>query len=136
MGFLPRVNCAILPDGSPYGSPYVFTQKAQPSPGPGRALIRLHFTGVCYGDVYSRDGGGPAPQVPKRPLVGGHEGVGEILSLGPACDSYDFAVGDFVGVAWRLQVCRECEPCLAGAENDCPQQKIVGLHGDGTFQGQ
>jgi propanol-preferring alcohol dehydrogenase len=132
----PRSNCAILPSGASYGSPYTFIHRVPPLPGHGEALVRLHFTGVCHGDVYTRDGGGPVPKVPIRPLVGGHEGIGEIVSLGAACDAYEFAVGDSVGVAWRRQVCRECEACLVGAENDCPQQKIVGLHGDGTFQRQ
>ncbi|KAF9892276.1 alcohol dehydrogenase [Aspergillus nanangensis] len=115
-----------------YGEPYQFTEAPVPTPAPGEAIVRIDFTGVCHGDVYSRDGGGPAPAAPIRPLVGGHEGIGEIISVGEP--NQGFAVGDLVGIAWRGQVCKVCQSCREGAENYCEQQQIVGMHMDGTFQ--
>lgn len=120
---------------SPYGMPYEFTATDAPQPSRDEALVRLDFTGVCHGDVYSRDGGGPAPQTPLRPLVGGHEGVGRIMALGgDKKTSMGFQVGDMVGIAWRGATCGECEACKLGCENYCPHQQVNGMHRNGTFQ--
>ncbi|RFU27321.1 hypothetical protein B7463_g9024, partial [Scytalidium lignicola] len=85
----------------PYGEPYQFLQKPVPQPSPGEAIVLLSFSGVCHGDVYSRDGGGPAPTNPIRPLIGGHEGVGNIVALGEKVHDSSFRIGDLVGIAWR-----------------------------------
>lgn len=118
-----------------YREQYRFVRGPVPTPGVAEAVVRIDFSGVCHGDVYTRDGGGPAPTEPIRPLVGGHEGIGEIVFLGKE-DAQDsgFSVGDIVGIAWRGRVCKECEPCELGAENYCVQQQIVGMHRNGTFQ--
>jgi alcohol dehydrogenase, propanol-preferring len=117
----------------PYGEPYTFKELSIPTPGPQEALVQLEYTGICHGDVYARDGGGPASKDPVRPLIGGHEGVGKIVTLGSqAVDA--FRVGDIVGVAWRSFVCGACPACEADAENHCYSQKVTGAHRDGTFQ--
>jgi propanol-preferring alcohol dehydrogenase len=125
----------------PYGDGYTIKELPIPTPGVHDALVQLEYSGVCHGDVYARDGGGPAPKDPVRPLIGGHEGVGRIVSLGSRSgtgsesESSDaFRVGDVVGVAWRSQVCGTCQACAAGAENHCFDQKVTGSHRDGTFQ--
>lgn len=118
-----------------YGEPYHFLQEQVRPPAEKEALVSLSFSGVCHGDVYSRDGGGPAPSTPHRPLIGGHEGVGTIVALGAnAVSSSSFQVGDLVGIAWRTSVCGKCEPCLSGRENHCGEQVITGLHSSGTYQ--
>lgn len=115
--------------------PYEFTALDIPQPAKDEALVRLDFTGVCHGDIYSRDGGGPAPQSPRRPLIGGHEGVGRIMALGDGKkSSMGFQVGDMVGIAWRGATCSECEACTLGYENYCPHQQVNGMHRNGTFQ--
>ena len=121
-----------------YGMPYEFDREGiqNMKPGEDEALVRLDFTGVCHGDVYSRDGGGPASAQPIRPLIGGHEGVGEIVALGVVPENVHrkFAIGDKVGVAWRSGTCGKCQACSVGAENHCQLQEVVGMHRDGTFQ--
>ena len=82
---IPKTAPAAILSG-PYREPYNFLSSPVPRPGPGEALVRLSYSGVCHGDVYSRDGGGPAPPVPTRPLTGGHEGVGIIVSLGSSTE--------------------------------------------------
>lgn len=126
-----RATAAILRD--PYGAPYTIEDQTIPAPSAQEALVKLEYSGVCHGDVYARDGGGPAPQEPKRPLIGGHEGVGRIVSMGTP-GSHGFNVGDTVGIAWRSWVCETCQACKAGAENHCFNQEITGSHRDGTFQ--
>ncbi|KIW67318.1 hypothetical protein PV04_06582 [Phialophora macrospora] len=123
----------------PYGDAYTIQDLPIPTPGIHDALIQLEYSGVCHGDKYARDGGGPAPKDPVRPLIGGHEGVGRIVALGSGGGSDGegsnaFRVGDVVGVPWRSQVCGTCQACAAGAENHCFDQKVTGSHRDGTFQ--
>jgi len=74
------VPAAILTN--PYGQPYTIEKAEIPHPRPQEALVQLLYSGVCHGDEYGRDGGGPAPINPVRPLVGGHEGVGTIVAMG------------------------------------------------------
>ncbi len=127
-------SCSAVLKG-PYGMPYEFIATDTPQPAKDEALVRLDFTGVCHGDVYSRDGGGPAPQCPLRPLIGGHEGVGKIIALGGDKKiSMGFQAGDMVGIAWRGATCGACEACKLGYENYCPHQQVNGMHRNGTFQ--
>ncbi|ETI22280.1 hypothetical protein G647_06353 [Cladophialophora carrionii CBS 160.54] len=121
----------------PYGDAYTIRELPVATPGVNEVLVQLDYSGVCHGDVYARDGGGPAPKDPVRPLIGGHEGVGRIVALGSGSEgegSDAFHVGDIVGVAWRSHVCGTCQACEAGAENHCYNQKVTGAHRDGTFQ--
>ena len=118
----------------PYGEPYTFVQEPVTPPGPNDAIVSIDFSGICHGDVYSRDGGGPAPAVPNRPLIGGHEGVGRIIALGDSQAAGSFKVGDLVGIAWRSSVCGKCEACRYGRENFCEKQVVTGMHRFGTFQ--
>ena len=50
-----------------------------PSPGPGRARVRLHAAGVNYVDVYHRTGRYPLP----LPFTPGQEGAGLVEAVGP-----------------------------------------------------
>lgn len=134
---IPKAASAAVLSG-PYGEPYAIHSPPVPRPGSAEALVRLLYSGVCHGDIYSRSGGGPAPTVPKRPLTGGHEGVGIIVALGHASieghAGTSFRIGDTVGIAWRSSVCGTCEPCTLGAENHCTRQCVTGMHRDGTYQ--
>src|ERR1700761_6816630 len=106
----------------PYGDAYIFKALPIPAPAPQEALVQLEYSGVCHGDVYARDGGGPASKHPVRPLIGGHEGVGRIVAMHSE-GSHGFKVGDVVGIAWRSYVCGTCQACQAGSENHCFHQK-------------
>jgi alcohol dehydrogenase, propanol-preferring len=117
----------------PYGEPYSLQEVPIPTPSAQEALVQLEYTGVCHGDVYARDGGGPASRTPIRPLIGGHEGIGRVVAMGTH-GSDGFHVGDVVGIAWRSYVCGSCQACEANAENHCFNQKVTGAHRDGTFQ--
>ncbi|KAF7560939.1 hypothetical protein G7046_g3195 [Stylonectria norvegica] len=134
MGSLERQIAARLT--GPYGSHYEFEPQVRPTPGIGEAVVRLHMSGVCHGDVYSRDGGGPAPREPVRPLTGGHEGAGVIIDIGAEVEGHRhvFREGDVVGIAWRHSACGKCEACLKDCDNFCSNQLVNGLHRDGTFQ--
>ena len=129
------INIAAVLQG-PYKDPYKTIAGPVPNPGVNEALVRIEFAGICHGDIYSRDGRGPAPTQPVRPIVGGHEGIGEIVEMGPGADNSSFSVGDTVGIAWRAATCHCCDACLVGADNRCRKQVVTGLHRDGTFQSE
>lgn len=58
----------------------------------------------------------PPPNSPKADLstrankqqVGGHEGVGEIVKLGPGAENAGVKVGDRVGIKWLAGICGNC----------------------------
>ena len=63
------------------GGPEVLAYEDWPvgQPGPGEIRIRQHAVGVNFVDVYQRTGLYPG----KPPFVGGNEGAGQVISVGP-----------------------------------------------------
>lgn len=51
--------------------------------------------------------------------VGGHEGVGKIVKLGPGADNASVKIGDRVGIKWMAGICLNCEACRAGMDGNC-----------------
>ncbi|KAJ2903381.1 hypothetical protein MKZ38_009958 [Zalerion maritima] len=116
-----------------YGKPHTFrTNFPVSQPRASQVLVKLQASGVCSGDVNPRDGYPPAPKVPQRPLVTGHEGVGIVVAVGGNVKA--FKVGDRVGMGWRSEVCRTCGECARGDDNLCQNQKMNGYDSNGTFQ--
>jgi len=74
------------------------------------------------------------PHPTQEGQVGGHEGVGHIIALGPANDLTPLKVGDRVGIKWVAAICGTCPACLAGHDGVCFNQKISGYYTPGTFQ--
>jgi D-arabinose 1-dehydrogenase-like Zn-dependent alcohol dehydrogenase len=89
-------------------------------------------------DLHTKNGtaagpsGEPITKI-KLPHVGGHEGVGRIVALGPGCDS-GLKVGGLVGIRFSSRICRGCEFCLAGTEQYCVKSTNHLHHEDGSFQ--
>ncbi|KAL1889502.1 hypothetical protein Sste5346_008880 [Sporothrix stenoceras] len=99
-----------------YGKPHTYyTDYPVPQPSASQVLIKLQASGICSGDLSTREGYPPAPEKPQRPLVTGHEGVGIIVAVGGEVTA--FKLGDRVGMGWRSE-----------------KQKIDGYESDGTFQ--
>jgi NADPH:quinone reductase len=65
---------------------------AQPHPGPGEVLVRVHASGVNFIDVYFREGRYKA----ELPFIDGQEGAGLVETVGSGVTG--FATGD--AVAW------------------------------------
>lgn len=70
----------------------------------------------------------------KRGQVGGHEGVGIVVQMGPSCEASGVKIGDRVGIKWIASACGNCMPCLAGADGICSNLEISGYTCPGTFQ--
>lgn len=69
----------------------------------------------------------------KLPHVGGHEGIGRIVALGPGVTE-DIKIGSYVGVPFIARVCHRCNYCLAAKEQYCAKQLNHLHHRDGSFQ--
>ena len=82
--------------------------------GPKDVLIAIRYAGICHSDIHTVRGewGDIA-----YPQVVGHEIVGEVTEVGSEVTLHK--VGDRVGVGCMVNSCRECENCLAGAEQYC-----------------
>ncbi|RHZ71008.1 hypothetical protein CDV55_106408 [Aspergillus turcosus] len=106
-----------------------------PEPGTGEVLINLTHSGVCHSDYGVMTNSWQMLPFPTQPgQVGGHEGVGKVAKLGPGTESSGLKIGDRVGVKWISSACGNCQPCQAGSDGLCFQQKISGYYTPGTFQ--
>ncbi|KAF7846048.1 hypothetical protein BT93_L5453 [Corymbia citriodora subsp. variegata] len=74
----------------------------------------------------------PAPTAEGQ--IGGHEGVGKIVKMGPGTENAHVKVGQRVGVKWVSAICNGCPACLSGHDGVCFNQKISGYYTPGTFQ--
>ena len=99
-----------------------------PEPGPGQILVRVCACGVCHTDLHTVEGD---LDLPKLPLVPGHQVVGRVEQLGP--DVTTFGLGDRVGLAWLHQSCGQCDFCATDRENLCPSARFTGLHVNGGY---
>lgn len=94
-----------------------------PTPGPGQALVKVAYCGICGSDVHMR----PRPEFFPAGTVPGHEISGRIAALGPGyaikagttAGGRVWTVGDRV-VVLPFGQCGACELCLSGNEQACP----------------
>ncbi|MGD8394019.1 MAG: zinc-dependent alcohol dehydrogenase family protein [Candidatus Eiseniibacteriota bacterium] len=108
--------------------PLAAVDRETPEPGPGEVRIRVHVCGVCHTDLHTVEGD---LELPRLPLVPGHQVVGLIDAVGPGVE--DPAVGDRIGVAWMFRTCGSCRYCTTGRENLCESAEFTGLHADGGY---
>ena len=115
-----------------FKEPLVIEEVETPKPAADEVLIQIAACGVCHSDLHLAEGDWPQMlKIVKKPLILGHEVVGEVIERGAEVSTV--AVGDRVGVAWIHYACGECELCLEGNENLCPKQQITGATVDGGF---
>jgi propanol-preferring alcohol dehydrogenase len=110
------------------GEPLAARDVPVPEPGPDEVLLRVLACGVCRTDLHVADGDLPSLG---RPVVPGHEIVGEVVRAGERVRG--LRAGDRVGVPWLAWTCGRCERCRAGRENLCPAARFTGYHVDGGF---
>lgn len=100
-----------------------------PEPAEHQALVRLLASGICHTDLHAAEGDWPVK--PGLPFVPGHEGIGEVVAVGPGVT--EAAVGDIVGNAWLWSACGTCEFCITGRETFCHQAEYGGYTMNGSF---
>ncbi|XP_071929316.1 CYP enzymes assisting alcohol dehydrogenase-like [Coffea arabica] len=97
-------------------------------PRSGEVRVKMLFASLCHTDVLCCNGF-PTPLFPR---VLGHEGVGQIESVGEG--AFHLKVGDMV-IPTYLGECQKCNNCISGKTNLCetyPLQAFTGLMPDGS----
>ncbi len=123
---MPVMKAAVVKD---FTSPLVVEEVELPAPGPGQALVKVLYSGVCHTGLHAAHGDWPVK--PVVPFIPGHEGVGEVVAVGDGVKR--LGVGDTVGNAWFWSACGACEFCVTGRETLCPDQRNGGYSVDGSF---
>ncbi|HPY23811.1 MAG TPA: NDMA-dependent alcohol dehydrogenase [Mycobacterium sp.] len=92
-------------------------------------MVRLTASGLCHSDDHLITGDMPM----QLPVVGGHEGAGVVVEVGPGVT--DVAEGDHVVLSF-IPACGRCDPCTRGVSNLCVLGAaiIAGPQLDGTFR--
>lgn len=111
-------------------------------PGENEVLAQVLYTGVCQSDLHTARGTAPGADGKsitniKLPHVGGHEGIGRLIGIGPESSSSRSAkvkIGDLVGIRFLARVCHECEFCTSHREQHCAKATNHLHHEDGSFQ--
>ncbi len=99
-----------------------------PEIGPGEALIKVSYCGICGSDLHVLHGQHPTARFP---VVPGHEFVGELVQIHGG-ETADFKKGDLV-VAQPFFSCGNCQPCAKGRDNVCRSLRFMGAHTNGAF---
>ena len=102
---------------------------AEPTPGPGEALLNVAATAICHSDIRVYRG-----QKHARPgVIPGHEIAGTIAEVGS--DVAGLSVGDRV-VVCPIVACGRCQFCLSGRRHRCSQRRTLGYDEHGGLAEQ
>lgn len=98
-------------------------------PKEAEVLVKLTASGLCHSDDHLVTGDMPM----RMPVVGGHEGAGVVVEVGPGVT--DVAEGDSVVLSF-IPACGKCSPCARGMSNLCVLGAaiVAGPQLDGTFR--
>ena len=103
-------------------------EQAVPVAGPGEALLRVRYAGICGSDMQTFAGTQPFATYPRVP---GHEFSAEVVDVN----------GDAPHLSPGLLVtgnpyfnCGACYSCRRGLVNCCEDNQTMGVHRDGSFQ--
>jgi NDMA-dependent alcohol dehydrogenase len=106
-------------------------------------LVKWEAAGLCHSDQHLRGsdvGDKETQEAPQQavgglfPIVGGHEGGGVVLEVGPGVRS--LVVGDHVAASF-FPICGHCKMCITGHSNLCDMGASTFLPGqisDGTMR--
>lgn len=99
--------------------------------GPKQAevMVKLTASGLCHSDEHLITGDMPM----EFPVVGGHEGAGVVVEVGPGVS--DVSVGDSVVFSF-IPACGRCTFCARGMSNLCEMGAAIALGPqlDGTYR--
>ncbi|KRD05975.1 hypothetical protein ASE48_17710 [Mycobacterium sp. Root265] len=83
-------------------------------PGPRDVIVEVRASGICHTDLSMRNG--MFPTMFSGPMIGGHEGAGVVIEVGPQVSRV--AVGDRVITSFR-PACGTCTYCNDGRTHLC-----------------
>jgi propanol-preferring alcohol dehydrogenase len=108
--------------------PLVLVERELPEPGPREVRVRVSACACCRTDLHIVEGD---LDVPRFPVVPGHQAVGRVDALGDGCELLQ--PGDRVGVPWLHHTDGDCEYCRRGEENLCERAEFTGWTVDGGY---
>jgi NDMA-dependent alcohol dehydrogenase len=99
-------------------------------PKENEALVKLAASGLCHSDDHLDSGD---IQIPFAPILGGHEGAGVVMEVGPGVTAVQ--PGDHCVLSF-LPVCGHCRFCTMGESNLCDTSAgvLLGVAPDGTHR--
>jgi propanol-preferring alcohol dehydrogenase len=109
-------------------NPLELVEIETPKPGPHEILVKVQACGICHTDLHTVEG---ELELPKRPIVPGHQVVGVVEELGQGASR--FKLGNRVGMAWLYSTCGKCSYCHQGKENLCENARFTGYHVNGGY---
>jgi threonine dehydrogenase-like Zn-dependent dehydrogenase len=99
-----------------------------PDIGAGEVLIRVLRAGLNHGDLHMREDAvqysADVQTVPDLPMTIGHDGLGEVVEVGP--DVENLRVGDRVVVICSI-TCGFCKFCRTERQHLCQTKKTMGF---------
>jgi len=110
-----------------YGVLPVVQEVPQPEAAAGGVVLKVEATGLCRSDWHGWMGHDPDIVLPHVP---GHELAGTIAAVGAGVEGWQ--IGDRVTAPF-ICACGECEQCLEGNQQVCPNQLQPGFNYWGSF---
>jgi S-(hydroxymethyl)glutathione dehydrogenase/alcohol dehydrogenase len=110
------------------GKPWEITELELAEPDPEEVVVKLEYAGLCHSDDHNITGDFPA----SLPVVGGHEGAGEVVAVGSKVDRVE--VGDAVLLV-ATPTCGKCRYCADGRGYVCDfnHDVLTGQRQDGSY---
>lgn len=96
-----------------FGQPWSIEEIEIGDPRRGEVKVALETAGLCHSDHHLMTGDIPMAAFP---ILGGHEGAGVIVEVGPDTDGLE--VGDHVVMSF-IPSCGSCPACQVGLRNLC-----------------
>ncbi len=88
-----------------------------PTCPPGSCIVHVRATGICGSEIHFWKTGRIGDCCVTHDIILGHESAGQIVEVGEGVTG--LAVGDRVSIEPGVS-CWECEQCLRGRANLCP----------------
>lgn len=115
-----KMKAAVLWEAN---TPWSVEEVELDAPRAGEVLLKLVGSGLCHSDEHLLTGDMVMPPevaaelgIQQFPVIGGHEGAGEVMEVGPGVTS--LAVGDHVVLGF-IPSCGRCPSCARGRQNLC-----------------
>jgi propanol-preferring alcohol dehydrogenase len=123
------MKAQVLKRPAPIGTaPLQLVEREPPEPGRGEVRVRVRACACCRTDLHVVTG---ELELPKLPVVPGHQVVGEVEALGEGCTR--LRAGQRVGVCWLHWADGVCLYCRRGSENLCEHALFTGWTADGGY---